>query len=316
VRDKNNNRKKIAGLGLPGKSAYEYAVDGGFAGTEAEFAALQGGVSNQNLLHNAYWAHRDAIINQRGQTEYTTVGYSIDRWALDGVNFNFKLTINDGYIALQQGTWFSQFIEKPKVFLSGEKITASIFLADSTILTLTTVCTPEDSYVDAPWGMFGTYFDADVNAWRFRFADLKSDYHVVAAKLELGPIQTLAHKDADGNWVLNDPPPDKALELAKCQRYYVNLNRSPSMEYSVNISPGSQFMWFHITTPVEMRAMPAIRFNNILTTDYVNGNKVVSNMTVEGYSASGINVRVTFDGMAAGTVYKMYGGSIEFDANL
>ena len=40
-----------------------------------------------------------------------------------------------------------------------------------------------------------------------------------AAKLELGSQQTLAHQDAAGNWVLNDPPPDKTLELLKCQWY-------------------------------------------------------------------------------------------------
>ena len=43
---------------------------------------------------------------------------------------------------------------------------------------------------------------------------------ILAAKLELGRNQTLAHQDEDGTWMLNDPPPDKALELAKCQRYY------------------------------------------------------------------------------------------------
>lgn len=37
-----------------------------------------------------------------------------------------------------------------------------------------------------------------------------------AAKLELGSEQTLAHKDSTGNWVLNDPPPNKELELLKC----------------------------------------------------------------------------------------------------
>lgn len=41
-----------------------------------------------------------------------------------------------------------------------------------------------------------------------------------AAKLELGTVQTLAHQDENGNWVLNDPPPDKGEELLKCQRYY------------------------------------------------------------------------------------------------
>lgn len=43
---------------------------------------------------------------------------------------------------------------------------------------------------------------------------------VKAVKLELGSVQTLAHQDEDGNWVLNDPPPNKGLELLKCQRYY------------------------------------------------------------------------------------------------
>ena len=47
-----------------------------------------------------------------------------------------------------------------------------------------------------------------------------STSYLKAVKLELGPVQTLAHQDADGNWVLNDPPPNKALELLKCQRYY------------------------------------------------------------------------------------------------
>lgn len=42
--DKDGNRKQIAGVGLPGpagKSAYQYAVEGGFAGTEAEFSSMQ-----------------------------------------------------------------------------------------------------------------------------------------------------------------------------------------------------------------------------------------------------------------------------------
>lgn len=40
-----------------------------------------------------------------------------------------------------------------------------------------------------------------------------------AVKLELGPVQTLARQNAEGTWELIDPPPNPALELAKCQRY-------------------------------------------------------------------------------------------------
>ena len=48
---------------------------------------------------------------------------------------------------------------------------------------------------------------------------LGTSFDVMAVKLELGDHQTLAHQDASGSWVLNDPPPDRTLELLKCRRY-------------------------------------------------------------------------------------------------
>lgn len=42
--------------------------------------------------------------------------------------------------------------------------------------------------------------------------------HLVAAKLELGDAQTLARKNAAGNWVINDAG-DYARTLWQCQRY-------------------------------------------------------------------------------------------------
>ena len=94
--------------GPTGKTAYQYAVDGGYTGTEAQFQALlndipnkqpklrgsagqvvgfntQGaavavsGWSNTNLLANWYFADP---VNQRGQEEYTATGYTIDRWRI------------------------------------------------------------------------------------------------------------------------------------------------------------------------------------------------------------------------------------------
>lgn len=75
----------------------------------------------------------------------------------------------------------------------------------------------------------------------------------IAAKLELGSVQTLAHKEGD-TWVLNDPPPDLALELAKCQRYYY---RCTGWHYLLkNWSANSQTVT--IDFPTIMRAAPAI----------------------------------------------------------
>ena len=39
--------------------------------------------------------------------------------------------------------------------------------------------------------------------------------YIYAVKLEIGDTQTLAREE-NGQWVLNDPPPNYALELAKC----------------------------------------------------------------------------------------------------
>ena len=39
---------------------------------------------------------------------------------------------------------------------------------------------------------------------------------IAALKLERGSVQTIAIQDADGNWVINDAPPDKHMEMLKC----------------------------------------------------------------------------------------------------
>lgn len=47
------NGKKVAGLGLPGKSAYQAAVDGGFTGTEDEFNASLASIGDINAALDA-----------------------------------------------------------------------------------------------------------------------------------------------------------------------------------------------------------------------------------------------------------------------
>lgn len=47
------NGKKVAGLGLPGKSAYQAAVDGGFTGSEQEFNAALASIGDINAALDA-----------------------------------------------------------------------------------------------------------------------------------------------------------------------------------------------------------------------------------------------------------------------
>ena len=47
------NGKKVAGLGLPGKSAYQAAVDGGYTGTEQEFNTALASIGDINAALDA-----------------------------------------------------------------------------------------------------------------------------------------------------------------------------------------------------------------------------------------------------------------------
>lgn len=47
------NGKRVAGVGLPGKSAYQAAVDGGFTGSEQEFNAALASIGDINAALDA-----------------------------------------------------------------------------------------------------------------------------------------------------------------------------------------------------------------------------------------------------------------------
>lgn len=47
------NGKRVAGLGLPGKSAYQAAVDGGYTGSEQEFNAALASIGDINAALDA-----------------------------------------------------------------------------------------------------------------------------------------------------------------------------------------------------------------------------------------------------------------------
>ncbi len=251
VRDTNGNRQKIAGVGLPGpagKSAYQYAVEGGFSGTEEEFRAVVGIRNNDNLLDNWYLADP---INQRGQKEYTGARYTIDRWKLwsaDG-----QLSIADDGILLSEGKWLFQPMESKEI-RADIAYTLSVLSTNGVSYISVYVDNNHDYVFEGTGplssGSFTISPDANISIPRVSICG-KANSEIIAVKLELGPVQTLAHKDASGTWVLNDPPPDPALELAKCQRYYRRFDRIVANTGGIStayISP-------YLTYP-DMRATP------------------------------------------------------------
>ena len=176
-------------------------------------------ISNRNLLDNGDFRNP---VNQRGQTSYTGNGYGIDRWRVSTNNSTAAVSVGDGCIDFTSdasGTYinFTSAVEK----VQPGNYTLSFLVDDHT--------KAQQIYVQG--GDSASVFDSNLLTMTFSVAETSaiavgiqkkaasSTLKIYAAKLEPGSVQTLAHQE-NSVWVLNDPLPNYAEELAKCQRYY------------------------------------------------------------------------------------------------
>lgn len=173
-----------------------------------------------NLLKNAYFVGGGSQLgngifplNSRGQTSYSGYAIGIDGWYQD-----LSLTLQANGVVVGNGSTGALIQHFDLVQLSrvlGKTVTASALRADGTLLTGTV--TFDSAYNSDTWINYGTsqmqaLIFAAGNAQIIRLPTSLSPY--VAAKLEFGPTQTLAHQE-NGVWVLNEIP-DFNEELVRC----------------------------------------------------------------------------------------------------
>lgn len=308
-------------------SAEEVSYDASASGLEAVTvqAALDalnavkadvGRVSNSNLLDNWYLADP---INQRNKTKYTELVYTIDRWALA----QGELMLQEGHTLLQKHTILYQRLDTPAKYV-GKQMSASVLLSDNTLISVSGVMSDTSHVESAINGT--TLFMGAVIGFGLTFpvvcirTDPQNPVMPQAIKLELGPIQTLAHKEGD-TWVLNDPPPDPALELAKCQRYQLVFDKGVVGWFQCLYTGTGVSL---IQTPVTMRVNPAITLNGKLLLQrrrseaYLNVS--ASNIGSINYNSSAVSVDlVNLEGDTVGEIYNMRlatGSKLILDANL
>lgn len=181
--------------------------------------------------------------------------YTVDRWHLtsDGV-----LTVEDEGIRLTSGALFEPFEYELSSSLKGKTVTYSFFFADNTLVTKSAV-------IPSAWGNWDSLIEIGdiqligLESGKRIWARYSSTTTAIAAKLELGSTQTLAHKEGD-KWVLNEIP-DFGEQLARCQRYFNAITPNAYLHQS----SVAGLYELHCPYPV-MRTTPVVITNPTIVT--------------------------------------------------
>nr|DAG87283.1 MAG TPA: hypothetical protein [Herelleviridae sp.] len=229
-------------------------------------------ISNPNLLDNWYFGNP---VNQRGQTSYVGAGYGIDRWFAGAPGTVVTVQSDHVSIAPPAGNYFGWINWFEADSLLGQTVTLSALCkytgSGGAILPYITAYIGDNQYAgttqinQTTWQCISftlTFPTAKPSDGRFGFdvvAMQNFGVDIKAAKLELGSQQTLAHQDADGNWVLNEVP-DYGEQLRRCQRYFVRFG-FPKPNYctlGTGVVWSSKSVYISVPLPNNLRAAPAI----------------------------------------------------------
>jgi len=278
-------------------------------------------ILGQNILHN--WDFRSPV-NQRGQAMYTnntnTTIYSIDRWMIRGGT----LEVISGAIRFTQTfltTNLLQRLDFAHLYL-GKQVSMSV-MVNNDVFSRTFNMPINNS---SGTGDFSLGANLVGNVWRNSNGTIDVQLRILgvnpidiqAAKLELGPVSTLA----------NDPPVDRRRELLNCLPYQLSIRPQDSTSgwvrpSTVGIVNQNGILDMQIPIPVPLRITPAITMQSNWRLIHVNSNArlVVTNIVHVATSAVLVTVRVTAENLIVGGAYLLEANNdpnanIIFDANL
>ena len=278
------------------------------------------GAVRPNLLDNWYFGNP---VNQRGQTEYNGAEYTVDRW---------KKTTSDGAVTMTAGgitatneagagtLYLSQYLGG--FDLRNFDCVFSVLTENGLFLTKQVDAT--GSQDETPFGYLRIGWSESANCSFVQIQITQGNTaNILAAKLEIGEGQTLAHQDADGNWVLNEIP-DYAEELAKCQRYFVRIKNEGTATgfIGTGVATSTNGTICVLPLPVSMRAAPALSGWSGVTFGDGGSSDTTAATSVEAVAAAApYNTRpVVIRGAATrGDAYVIFltaGGYLDFSADL
>ena len=279
-------------------------------------------IVNPNLLDNWYFSKP---VNQRGLTEYTNPGYTVDRW-LQGYDGTMTSTLTDDGIKITAGNdgTYKNFEQLLPDIPTNSTFTLSFLVDNYTYV----------NQIYAGWGIGQFNFHDNLISLTFKTGSSVSGRKSVgiqvkvgktaiikAAKLELGSTQTLAHLE-NGNWVLNEIP-DYGEQLRKCQRYFLKIG--DALRYcslGTGLARDGQFVSLTIPMPVTMRTvlgLAAIPIGFVMRHDdtKMSGG---ANFYIDAFSQNSIILNVQSQvSLTAGEAWEAFlqpGGSLMISADL
>ena len=288
------------------------AVAGGTLDTSVTNIGNQlGTFVRPNLLDNWYFGNP---INQRGQTEYTGNGYTVDRWMI-GAGSNGTLSLADSGLKLSRTDgpmYLAHRILKTQI-PEGSVLTYSVLTSYG--LFSTSFVVKNDTYHEQVVGggisLGWNYTPAGMVEFTLVNNTVNSDVTVLAAKLEIGPTQTLAHREGD-RWVLNEVP-DYGEQLRRCQRYCYRLN-SHAYGWTYNNNTVNCL----IPLPVTLRTTPVITIRENGTINTTTGDASVTSYEVKNITSNGlmIDLHNTANAFTTGTPVVWHNFDMTISADL
>lgn len=258
---------------------------------------------NPNLLDNWYFANP---VNQRGQTEYTGNGYGVDRWiqGFDGILTSTLTNKGIKIVAGNDGTYknFEQIL--PDV-PTNTTFTLSFLVDDyASVSQIYAVYTESGlGQFDIKDNLISLTFKTGTSISGRKSVGVQTKVGktvtILAAKLELGPTQTLAHLE-NGNWVLNEIPV-YSDQLARCQRYMLQLVNTID-NYEIlggGAAMNTTQVFAFVPTPVSLFKKPFVlnrtgRFVLVRNTAASDGIPITG-IGVDHVSSNGVSLTCTVD---------------------
>lgn len=245
--------------------------------------------------------------------------YTIDRWSTEGNAGEIKVVVSTGCVdvtnmlsqSVDHSIQFKQILPT-EICLPGKTYTLSVLTKN--------VVGSVSGYLAQSGAPYGASFEFPITSGLSTYTGVMIDgqqrvgfslgpgasMSLIAAKLELGPTQTLAHKEGE-RWVLNEIP-KYSRELLDCQMYNVKFGYAD--KYCIlgsGVARDDTFVSITVPVPAELRTYPVVILTGVIIirhSDVVN--QACTTLVLDAIGVSSILLKIKASGLTPGDAYEAF----------